>query len=526
MFPSGATRPFDHHAATAAPKLLPVQDLALTRLLYSVDISPVTVFESAAATGKTTVLKRLIDQVGGVRIDGRAIISATGQGAHAGIEEQLLRLLEDALARHDLVVIDDVDHLNALMSATPGYPRFGGFAALLLTVMDQVWDANKRLVLTHTSVSPNAPMTGWIPARVLTTRIGGLEVADFQAVFSSILGAASDQIDVDAVYEHACGLNIQQLVTFAKLARRVGRFDPNTLRTLLDTRILAANTRLEEVADISFSDLKGFDYIAEALTTFVLNPLRSDERLKGLDLRPKRGVLLYGPPGTGKTSVGRALARQMEGKFFLIDGSFSPEPGGQFFLRISQILAQAKRAAPCVLFIDDADVLFQSGYAPGFSRFFLSMLDGMESQTAGKIAVILTAMNPRHLPPALLRSGRVELWLETKAPDKAARGNIVAALIAGLPPALQSYDPDRVSALTEGFNAADMRRVVADVKALYARDVGNGGLIRPADSYFEQAAGNAQRNRTLLWRAASGGFDMHVPPASDRVGDGAARPAF
>ena len=71
--------------------------------------------------------------------------------------------------------------------------------------------------------------------------------------------------------------------------------------------------------------------------------------------------------------------------------------------------------------IDDADVLFQSDRATGLSRYLLTMLDGLESESAGKVAVILTAMNPNHLPPALLRSGRVELWLETRLPAQAAR---------------------------------------------------------------------------------------------------------
>jgi AAA+ superfamily predicted ATPase len=433
-------------------------------------------------------------------------VTSTGHGAHTGIDEPLLRVLEDALAMNDLVVLDDAEHLAELWYSG-GYARRAGFDALLREVMSQVWASRKRLVVAWTNAFPGGSLANCLPVRALNTRIDALEAADFAALLEAYLGADDTRrIDVDGLFDYAPALNIQQLRGLAAYIGEAKRFDAKFVQETLSTRILATNTRLEEVEDISFDDLKGFEHIAEALTTYVLNPLRGDERLKGLDLCLKRGVLIYGPPGTGKTSVGRALARQMQGKFFLIDGTFSPEPAKIFFQRITEVISQAKAAAPCVLFIDDADVLLESGYAPGYSRYLLSLLDGLESRRAGKIAVILTAMDPSNLPPALLRSGRVELWLETKTPPDAARADIVADHVASLPENFRRYDVERLTDLTSGFNAADMRRVVADVKALYAKDVIAAAALQDTDAYLAQAIGNVRHNKRLLQLAAAGEF--------------------
>jgi len=131
-------------------------------------------------------------------------------------------------------------------------------------------------------------------------------------------------------------------------------------------------------------------------------------------------------------------------------------------------------------------------------RYFLTLMDGMESASAGKIAIILTATNPNLLPPALLRSGRVELWLQTTPPPASARAEIVAAQLAALPDALRRFDPAKLDGLTEGLNAADMHRIVADLKALYARDVIEGRAAATVDTYLEHATKNVRRTRELL----------------------------
>jgi SpoVK/Ycf46/Vps4 family AAA+-type ATPase len=139
------------------------------------------------------------------------------------------------------------------------------------------------------------------------------------------------------------------------------------------------------------------------------------------------------------------------------------------------------------------------------------MLDGLETETAGKVAVILTAMDPNQMPAALLRAGRVELWLETKLPDARARQEILDSNLAKLPEKLGTYDVERVKAATEGFNAADISRVVADVKALYAADVIREVKPAPLDSYFDRAAAEIRRTKELIASAQAGTLETSEP---------------
>jgi len=110
---------------------------------------------------------------------------------------------------------------------------------------------------------------------------------------------------------------------------------------------------------------------------------------------------------------------------------------------------------------------------------------------------MMTAMNLRHLPPALVRSGRVELWLEMKLPDTEARRQILQSHLGAVPvPAeLSSVDTDRVLSATEGFTGADMKRLVEDAKGLYAFGRATGAGPREATEYFLEAANGVRENK-------------------------------
>jgi len=244
---------------------------------------------------------------------------------------------------------------------------------------------------------------------------------------------------------------------------------------------------LGDVEKISFADLPGTEGIAEALEVHVAMPFEHPEEARRLGFAARRGVMLFGPPGTGKTSIGRALAHRMKGKFFLLDGSIGTEPPHQFIARAEAIIDRATRNTPSVLFIDDADSLLSISYAAGVVRRLLSLMDGMQSESASKICVMMTVMDPTKIPDALVRSGRVELWLETVPPDVATRARIFARYQGAKLPLADALDVNLLAEASAGFTPADIRRVMGDARLLLAADRASGVPLRDATQYALQA---------------------------------------
>jgi transitional endoplasmic reticulum ATPase len=201
-----------------------------------------------------------------------------------------------------------------------------------------------------------------------------------------------------------------------------------------------------------------------------------------------------GPPGTGKTTIGRALAHRLKSKFFLVDGTFISGTGA-FYGRIHNTFEAAKQNAPSIIFIDDSDAIFESGEELGLYRYLLTMLDGLESESVGRVCVMMTAMDVGHLPPALLRSGRIELWLETCLPAEEARADILRQHLASLPVAIGAIDLPALVAATDGLTGADLKRLVEDGKILYAYDRARDCPLRPSTEYFLAAVETVRANK-------------------------------
>jgi len=347
------------------------------------------------------------------------------------------------------------------------------------------------------AVSEGAPES--IGHRAQTVKIADFDVADYESICAVYMGDRAGCLDCARVFRFAPALNAHQLRAACACMRDVEDLTTDGFIEYLGSQNLTSNVEIEEVESVDWNDLKGVDDIIHALDVKIALPFEQHELAAKFQLKPKRGVLLAGPPGTGKTTIGRALAHRLRSKFFLIDGTVIAG-SRDFYCKIEKIFDSAKRNAPSIIFIDDADVIFEGDHKDGLYRYLLTMLDGLEGASAERVCVMMTAMNVSSLPPALVRSGRIELWLETTLPDEKARRVIFAERLVPLPAPLCSADPNLLARSSGGLTGADLKSVVEDAKLLYAHEWVQGCAVRSVEEYFLEAIATIKKGRRKYGR--------------------------
>jgi len=482
------------------PELCPTQQRALQQLLSALKISPISWLNGPRGSGRTTVLRQLCQELDGEFIPLSSFAQQMRVSNPLALEEVFERLISEALFQYPAVICDDVDLLLQVVEGCGSYPRQNWLPAVLLNCCDFAQKNGRKIILGGQA----PPHT--IEARGYGAQLEQFTHEDYACLVRGMLSAeVCDRLDFPRIKRHATHLTARDLSKACLWL--TGDPDLTTDRFLdyLSENGLTSNIQLTGVRQVALADLEGMDDLITALETQVVLPLENDSLATQYGLRPKRGVLLLGPPGTGKTTVGRALAHRLKSRFFRIDGTFIPGTPG-FYWQIESVFEQARHNAPAVVFIDDCDAMFQAGQELGLYRYLLTMLDGLESEGCRDVCVIFTAMELADLPPALLRSGRIELWLETRLPDAAARGRILLRLLAGAPADLGEVDIPALVAASDGFTGADLDPVISDGKKLFVADKLRGNPLRPVTDYFLEAAHEVRQNKTRYAsaRAAAG----------------------
>ncbi len=265
-----------------------------------------------------------------------------------------------------------------------------------------------------------------------------------------------------------------------------------------------AKVYVEKQVNVTFADVAGVDEAKDELKE-VVGFLKSPEKYGRLGARIPKGVLLVGPPGTGKTLLARAVAGESGVPFFSISGSeFVEMFVGVGAARVRDLFEQARKHAPCIIFIDELDAL---GRARGTFNLgghdekeqtlnqLLAELDGFDSSSG---IVLLAATNrPEILDPALLRAGRFDRQVLVDRPDKKGRVDILKVHMkkVRVPP---DFDPEQVAALTPGFTGADLANLVNEAALVATR---RGAEIVTVDDFTQAieriVAGLEKRNRLL-----------------------------
>jgi transitional endoplasmic reticulum ATPase len=486
------------------------QQKVLDRLLQVLPLFPVAGVSGGggAGTGKTTILREAHKRLGGEWLSVREFLHAMRTRHPLSIEEAFEQLVEAALKNAEYVFLDDLTLLISVTQGCGSYPRMGMFTAAIECITAAAEAANKKLIFTCAYALPELHKKG------IVVPIEPFEADDYEFFCRTYLGAGlAKGLEYQKIHRFARYLNVYDLKTVSTLHQADAELTTDRFIDTLRTFGLASNVNLGEVQNVSLADLKGVDHVLRSLEANIILPFEQVELADELRLKPKRGVLLAGPPGTGKTTVGRALAHRLKSKFFLVDGTCISGTNG-FYGRVQQVFEEAKHNAPAIIFIDDSDVIFESGEELGLYRYLLTMLDGLESASAGQVCVMMTAMDVANIPPALVRSGRIELWLEMKLPDDKARGDILESLFGGQAAIFRDVDTQRLVEATTGFTGADLKRLVEDGKNLLAYDRVKKEPLRPVTEYFVRAVEMVRDNKARYAEADSRARQRRARPAT------------
>ena len=226
---------------------------------------------------------------------------------------------------------------------------------------------------------------------------------------------------------------------------------------------------------VSFSDVAGVEEAKEELQE-VVEFLKFPERFLALGAKIPKGVLLVGPPGTGKTLMARAVAGEAGVPFFNISGSeFVEMFVGVGASRVRDLFDQAKRNAPCIVFVDEIDAVGRhrgAGLGGGHDereQTLNQILVEMDGFDTGTNVIVMAATNrPDILDPALLRPGRFDRRVILDNPDLKGRTEILKVHANGKP-LDEDVDLERVARQTIGFSGADLANLVNEAAILAAR---------------------------------------------------------
>ncbi|KAF9155312.1 hypothetical protein BG015_010336 [Linnemannia schmuckeri] len=240
---------------------------------------------------------------------------------------------------------------------------------------------------------------------------------------------------------------------------------------------------LSKIPTVTFSDLYGIQDAITDLKVSIIEPFHNPGKYIDLGISPPRGVIVHGPPGVGKTMLCCALAEELGINFMLVESSqIRSKVVGESEKNIARMFAQAKANAPCILFIDQIDVLAPSRGSTNTSENsgdrivtgLLTEMDGFFTGSAGKSAqvdvLVLAATNrPEVIDSAILRPGRLDQIVYIPVPDQKTRQAILEGYMNKMPMRITSEEIQTLAQATEGYSGADLENLCREAALICLR---------------------------------------------------------
>jgi cell division protease FtsH len=260
----------------------------------------------------------------------------------------------------------------------------------------------------------------------------------------------------------------------------------------------------EDKKKVTFADVAGADEVKEELQE-VVEFLKFPKKFQELGAKIPTGVLLFGPPGTGKTLLARAVSGEAGVPFFSISGSdFVEMFVGVGASRVRDLFEQAKKSAPCIVFIDEIDAVGRqrgAGLGGGHDereQTLNQLLVEMDGFNGNEGVIIIAATNRADvLDPALLRPGRFDRQIIVDVPDVKGREEILKVHAKGMPLA-KDVDLEVLARRTSGFTGADLANLINEAALLTARRSGTQISQQTLEDSIERViAGPEKKSRVI-----------------------------
>ncbi|MBS3165986.1 CDC48 family AAA ATPase [Candidatus Woesearchaeota archaeon] len=455
-------------------------------------------------TGKTLLAKAVASETNShfILINGPEVISKFYGESEANLRKKFEEAEQNAPS---IIFFDEIDAIATKREETRGDVE-KRVVAQLLGLMDGMKSRGKVIVIAATNMPNQLDIALRRPGRFdreieigAPTKEGRLEILkihtrnmplaknvnlkDIARITHGFVGA-----DLNALGKEAAMIVLRRILPDLKvegveenqpipkeILDKLEVTQKDFIEALKVVRPSAMREVLVETPDVNWDDIGGLEDIKDKLREAVEWPLKRPEVFKRMGIRPPRGILLYGPPGTGKTMLAKAVAKESEANFILVNGpSLLSKWVGESEKAVREIFRKARLTAPTILFFDEIDSLAPKRGISGDSQVgervvnqLLTEMDGLES--LNDVIIIAATNRPDIMDTALLRPGRFDRLILTPVPDEVSRKKIFQIYLHEMPLS-SDVNAAKLAQETDGYVGADIDAVCREAAMIALRE--------------------------------------------------------